>query len=56
MGIEGKSTLVLTRANSTVLVVDDDASIREYLTEVLRLEGYECHSFPGSSASSSRTS
>jgi putative two-component system response regulator len=41
---------VLTRANNTVLVVDDDASIREYLSEVLRLEGYECHSFSDSLA------
>jgi response regulator RpfG family c-di-GMP phosphodiesterase len=41
---------VLTRANSTVLVVDDDAPIRDYLAQVLRFEGYECHTFNDSLA------
>ena len=35
---------------NTVLVVDDEQSIREYLAEVLRFEGYDCHCFSGSLA------
>jgi len=29
----------------TILVVDDEESIRDYLSEVLRLEGYQCQCF-----------
>ena len=35
---------------STVLVVDDEPSIRDYLAEVLRFEGYDCECFSGSLA------
>ncbi|MDA1313502.1 MAG: response regulator [Acidobacteria bacterium] len=35
---------------NTVLVVDDDSSIREYLAEVLRHEGYKCCCFSESLA------
>ncbi|HUG80070.1 MAG TPA: HD domain-containing phosphohydrolase [Bryobacterales bacterium] len=35
---------------STVLVVDDDASIRDYLAEVLRGKGYDCRCFSESLA------
>ena len=35
---------------NTVLVVDDDASIRDYLAEVLRYKGYNCHCFSESLA------
>ena len=38
------------QASSTVLVVDDEESIRRYLANVLRLEGYECLCFSGSLA------
>ncbi len=34
-----------TQSPSTVLVVDDDAGVRDYLAEVLRFEGYECRCF-----------
>ncbi len=33
---------------STVLVVDDEESIRTYLSSVLRFEGYDCQTFDGS--------
>ena len=33
------------QSRSTVLVVDDEEGIRYYLSEVLRLEGYECRCF-----------
>lgn len=32
---------------STVLVVDDEESIRDYLSSVLSFEGYECRTFSG---------
>ncbi len=32
-------------SNSTVLVVDDEKSVRDYLAEVLRIEGYGCQCF-----------
>jgi putative nucleotidyltransferase with HDIG domain len=35
---------------STILVVDDEESIRNYLVEVLRFEGYDCICFSGSLA------
>ena len=35
---------------NTVLVVDDERSIRDYLAEVLRFEGYDCRCFSGSLA------
>ena len=34
-------------AAGTVLVVDDEESIRDYLASVLSLEGYRCQTFPG---------
>jgi cyclic di-GMP phosphodiesterase len=37
-------------SRSTVLVVDDEESIRKYLAEVLEFEGYECICFSGSLA------
>ncbi len=37
-------------ASSTVLVVDDDQPIRDYLAAVLELEGYQCLRFPSSSS------
>ncbi len=36
--------------NSTVLVVDDEETIREYLSAVLQFEGYECRCFSESVA------
>ena len=30
---------------STVLIVDDESSIRDYLSELLRMQGYECRCF-----------
>ena len=36
--------------HSKVLVVDDEQSIRDYLAEVLRFEGYDCECFSGSLA------
>ena len=35
---------------STVLVVDDEEGIRDYLAEVLRFEGYQCRCFSESLA------
>jgi len=37
-------------SNSTVLVVDDEKAIREYLSAVLQLEGYKCRCFSESLA------
>jgi putative nucleotidyltransferase with HDIG domain len=36
--------------SSTVLVVDDEEPIRNYLSSVLRFEGYDCRTFDASSA------
>ena len=38
------------RSPSTVLVVDDEEGIRDYLAEVLRFEGYQCRCFTESLA------
>lgn len=40
--------LLADAASNTVLVVDDEASIRSYLAEVLEYEGYACQCFPES--------
>ena len=40
----------MAATKSTVLVVDDEEPIRDYLAEVLRVEGYECLCFSGSLA------
>ena len=37
-------------SSSTVLVVDDEEAIRNYLSSVLRFEGYDCRTFGESSA------
>ncbi|MBI3694436.1 MAG: response regulator [Acidobacteria bacterium] len=37
-------------AGNTVVVVDDEEGVRNYLNEVLTLEGYDCKCFPESSA------
>ena len=36
---------MVAQSPSTVLVVDDDEGIRDYLAEVLRFEGYKCQCF-----------
>ena len=36
---------MVANSPSTVLVVDDDEGIRDYLAEVLRFEGYKCQCF-----------
>ncbi|MEX2303252.1 MAG: HD domain-containing phosphohydrolase [Bryobacterales bacterium] len=41
---------MLSAVRSTVLVVDDEESIRNYLSEVLQFEGYECICFSESLA------
>ncbi len=38
--------MVAERTNS-LLVVEDEPSMREYLCEVLTREGYEVNAFPG---------
>ena len=36
---------MVAQSRSTILVVDDEEGVRDYLAEVLRLEGYECQCF-----------
>jgi len=40
--------MAVPTANNTVLVVDDEGSIRDYLSAVLRFEGYDCRTFEDS--------